>query len=340
MIISPERFDMWVKMELNVLLRGKHGVGKTHVILQECAKRGLNVQYFSTSTLDPWTDLCGIPRPKKIKVANKVEEYIDYVRPLLLQKDELDLVILDELNRSNKKVRNALMELIQFRSINGFKFNRLKNVIGIINPEDDKETYDIEPMDPAQLDRFQIQIDVPFAPDEDYFLNKFGANGRVGIEYWNNLTIELRDDVSPRRLDYALSLAKAGYKEHITDVLPHRVHPQKLIQALDSKSMIEVVEELVNAGNKKAINKWINVPNNFDNAIELITNNERYLAAFIEEIHPEKRANLIRTCPEVLKYVCEKFDSNPSLEKSLSDIGEMVVADVEREKSAKEAQPA
>jgi hypothetical protein len=336
MIISNEKFDCWFKLGWNVLLRGRHGVGKTHIILQQCHQRNLKAQYFSTSTLDPWTDIIGIPRPKKITEGKyKGEEYIDFVRPLLFQRDELDVIILDELNRSNKKIRNALMELIQFRSINGKKFPRLKNIIGIINPEDDKETYDVEPMDPAQLDRFQIQIDVPFAPDEDYFVGKFGDNGRAAIEYWENLK-ELKEDVSPRRLEYALQMANEGYKEFITDVLPHRCLPQKLIQALDCKSISQILEELVKANDKKASRKWLANPNNFDNSIELISNSERYMEHFLTEMHKEKLMSVTRSCESVLKYVCDNFEKFPEYEKALSDIGEAVVADVERDKSAKE----
>ena len=37
-------------------------------------------------------------------------------------------IFMDEYNRTNPKVRNALMELIQFKSINGRKFPNLKVV--------------------------------------------------------------------------------------------------------------------------------------------------------------------------------------------------------------------
>ena len=42
--------------------------------------------------------------------------------------------IFDELNRAKPKVRNAVMELIQFRSINGIKFNNLRMIWAAINP--------------------------------------------------------------------------------------------------------------------------------------------------------------------------------------------------------------
>ena len=44
---------------------------------------------------------------------------------------------MDEFSRAHKKVRNAVMELIQFKSINGRKFKNLKIVWAAINPDDD-----------------------------------------------------------------------------------------------------------------------------------------------------------------------------------------------------------
>jgi hypothetical protein len=328
-IIPTEKVNVWFDRGLNVLLMGPHGVGKTSVIVQECEKRKKTVAYFSASTLDPWIDLIGIPRP----VDTEVGSYIDLIRPELFQNDKIDVIIFDELNRSPKKVRNAIMELIQFRSINGKKFHKLKMVIGIINPQDEKETYDVEPMDPAQIDRFHIQYNMPTAPHEPWFVQKFGNNGKVACDFWFNIPVELRGLCSPRRLDYCLEMAEAGHKDMIVDMLDQSVHPEKLIGLLDSMSIVDQLEELLNSTPAKR-KKWINDPNNFDNSIETITGNQRYMDAFMPLVHGERLMAIARSTDIVMKELCQKYEQEKAYEKCLSDIGDQIVADHERETAA------
>jgi len=139
---------------LNVLLVGKHGVGKTSTVLDVFEKNKINYLYFSAPTMDPWVDFVGVPKEKQ---DDNGKSYLDLVRPKAFQDDSVEAIFLDEYNRSPKKVRNAVMELIQFKSINGKKFNNLKVIWAAVNPsEEDDTNYDIEEIDPAQLDRFEI----------------------------------------------------------------------------------------------------------------------------------------------------------------------------------------
>jgi hypothetical protein len=91
------------------------------------------------------------------------------------------------------------MELIQFKSINGRKFPNLKVVWAAINPSDDDEEYDVEELDGAQIDRFQVRIKVPFFPDIEYFENKFGKDwSKSAHEWWNGMPDKAKKLVSPR----------------------------------------------------------------------------------------------------------------------------------------------
>lgn len=329
-IIPVRKVNVWFDRGLNVLLMGPHGVGKTSVIVQECAKRNKKVAYFSASTLDPWIDLIGIPRPVECETG----AYIDLIRPEAFQKDEIDVIIFDELNRSPKKVRNALMELVQFRSINGRELKRLKMVIGIINPQDDKETYDVEPMDPAQLDRFHIHYNMPTSPYEPWFVNEFGNNGKIGCDYWWTITEELRGLCSPRRLAYCLEMAAYGEKDMIMDMLDHRINPMSLISKLDSVNMLDQLEALYKRNNSKEIQKWINEPNNYDNAIEHVVNTEKFIKVFLPLLHKERLQSLSKANERVMKEICDHYETVPMYEKILSDTGDAIVADHEREQKA------
>lgn len=130
-----------VENKMNILLKGAHGVGKTAMVKAAFDAAGLKWKYYSAATMDPWVDFIGVPKEKVDEHGNA---YLDLVRPRDLAADDVEAIFFDELNRAPKKVRNAVMELIQFKSINGKKFNNLKIVWAAINPDDEDGTYDVE----------------------------------------------------------------------------------------------------------------------------------------------------------------------------------------------------
>lgn len=138
---------------LNVLLIARHGVGKTYSVLEETNKRGLKLKYYSCATLDPYTDLVGVPVPRKDE--NGVEHLV-MVRPRDI--DEAEVVFFDELNRADPKVLNAVFEIIQFGSINGEKLPNLQCCWAAINPPGGE--YEVEDLDPALIDRFDAFIEL------------------------------------------------------------------------------------------------------------------------------------------------------------------------------------
>jgi len=168
--------DFWFNNNRNVLFVGKHGTGKTSLV-KSCFERnglihGETYLYFSASTLDPWVDLVGVPYKKVNKDGS---ECLDLVRPAALANGLVQAIFFDEFNRSPKKVRNAVMELMQFKSINGFKFPNLKAVWAAINPDDD-DTYDVEKIDPAQKDRFHVIKEIDYKCDQSFFISRFGSD--------------------------------------------------------------------------------------------------------------------------------------------------------------------
>ena len=135
MSINNSDLDIWIENEWNVLFQGKHGVGKTATVMAAFNRHDLNWKYFSAATMDPWVDFIGIPKEKMDEDTG--ESHITLVQPKGLR--EVEALFLDELNRAPKKVRNAVMELIQFRSINGIPFPNLKFIWAAINPDDEED---------------------------------------------------------------------------------------------------------------------------------------------------------------------------------------------------------
>lgn len=283
---SEQELIFWAKEGFNVLFEGKHGVGKTSIVLSVFNKLGLKYKYFSAATIDPWVDLIGIPK----ETGSENSKFLDFVRPKDFALDEVEAIFLDEYNRSHKKVRNAVMELIQFKSINGHKFKNLKIVWAAINPPSEGE-YDVENLDPAQKDRFHIHVQTPYEPDLVYFSNKFGENGKVAVEWWGNLSQSLKNLVSPRRLDYALDVFEKG--GDIRYVLDISTNPSKLASMLSSGSVIEQMEKIYKKKDATLGKKFIRIENNYNHCLDVIKKNKGLFKFYIPLMDKEKVASLI-----------------------------------------------
>lgn len=226
-MIKPEKLQFWIANRWNVLFEGKHGTGKTSMVIDAFEKANLRWRYFSAATMDPWVDFIGVPKERHTSTG---ASYLELIRPQEFQDDMVEALFFDEFNRAHKKVRNAVMELLQFKSINGRKYKNLKCIWGAINPADESDTYDVEPLDPAQKDRFHIHIQVPYEPDMGFFNRTYGDPGRAACMWWDRLPVEQQNLISPRRLDYAIGIFKAD--GDLRDVLPVSCNVPTLITYL------------------------------------------------------------------------------------------------------------
>ena len=240
-VVTVVRLLKMLELEQNVLLIGKHGVGKTALVLETFKQAGLkHYRIFSAATMDPWVDFIGVP----FKQEDGKGAYLDIAPPKDFRDDNVEAIFMDEYNRAPKKVRNAIMELAQFKSINGRKFKNLKVVWAAVNPDDDEDDlqYDVEKIDPAQLDRFHIQLTLPYKPSRSFFQNKFGEEmASAAINWWNTLTQATKLLVSPRRLEYALDWHKVG--GHLEEVLPYEANHQKLRTALQTTPILTMMNK-------------------------------------------------------------------------------------------------
>lgn len=288
-----QKLKFYLKGSQNVLLEGRAGTGKTTIITEvfnEEFGEG-NWLYLSGSTMDPWVDFVGVPREEK---DNNGNHYLDFVLPKHFVTKNIKAIFIDEYNRTHKKVRNASMELIQFKSINGKRFPELKMVWVGINPFSDDEldqSYDVEQLDPAQLDRFQIQIKLPYQADLRYFSKKFGSDmAKSAIEWWEAIPEKTRHAVSPRRLDYALEIFKMG--GDIFDVLPIESNPSKLITSITIGNIEERLQNLFDKSLYDEAKELLSVENNYQSAVPFISKNKEYKRFFLPVLSQERVISL------------------------------------------------
>lgn len=237
--------------------------------------------------------------------------YLDLVRPQTFAAGEVEALFFDEYNRSPKKVRNAVMELIQFKSINGMKFPNLRIVWAAINPdEDENETYDVERLDPAQADRYHVTVEVPYRPNADWFRSEYGQRiGDAAIQWWDDLSDPEKNLVSPRRLQYALDV----YRERgdVRDVLPYTTNVSKLTTALNTGPITEKIEALMKSKDATEARSFLQNENNYSSAMKFITKSETLITHFIPLLPKEKIAALMNEDDKMSNYIINNTDKVP-----------------------------
>lgn len=181
----------------NVLLIGGHGTGKTASVLDIAKELGYNVKMFSGATMDPYTDLVGVPVPAE----DEDGAHLNMVRPRDL--DEAEIIFFDEINRAPSATQNAVFEIIQFGTINGEPLPKLKACWAAMNP--DNGDYDVEALDPALIDRFDAYQELKPSPSVAYMANKMPKPiAQALVAWWRDQNKEKRgieSYISPRRLE-------------------------------------------------------------------------------------------------------------------------------------------
>lgn len=215
--------EQYFQNGMNVLLIGLHGVGKTEAVLAMCRELDVTLKYYSCSTLDPFTDLVGVPTPRNYCTFDKVYfnesvcpgckqtiadentpiiEALKMVRPHEI--DSAELILFDEFNRADEKTQNAVFEIIQFRSINGEPLKNVQACWAAMNPPDGD--YKVSDLDPALIDRFDVFIDIQAKPAVAWMAGPGGLPKPIAqalYSWWgehNNARRGMENYISPRRL--------------------------------------------------------------------------------------------------------------------------------------------
>ena len=101
MAITVQQLKQYMEANKNILIAGEAGTGKTEMLKAAANELNLKMKYYSSSTLDPFADLVGIPVP------NTSTKLVEYYRPREI--DEAQVIFFDELNRADPKTINAVM---------------------------------------------------------------------------------------------------------------------------------------------------------------------------------------------------------------------------------------
>lgn len=282
-----KRLLFYAEKQYNVLLEGRHGVGKTSLIREVFNKMGWRSHILNASTIDPYMDFIGVPT-RQIDESSAVQ-YLEMILPKKFAFDEVDALFLDEINRGKKETLNGLLDIIQNKSIKNKYLKNLKVVWAAQNPyfedlDEDEQIYNVQPLDPALKDRFHVFIDMPYTLNKKWLSKEYGGLATPFIQWWDNLPDGLELKCSPRRIEYAIQIVKDGGAEYLGDILnkelPIAQLKKSLIEYLSKHGKEELKNQILKSDIKEA-SKLIGLEN-LPTVIELIKSKEidsKYLAS-------------------------------------------------------------
>ena len=134
---------------LPVLLRGRHGVGKSQVVYQIAKGMELPVVERRASQMTEG-DLVGLPSIEGNRTSFNPPDWFKQAC------EEPVVLFLDEVDRATLEVRQGIFELTDSRKLNGHYLHADTIVFAAINGGEHGEQYQVNEMDPAELDRWSV----------------------------------------------------------------------------------------------------------------------------------------------------------------------------------------
>ena len=164
-LLSGDENDLY-----SVLIRGRHGIGKSWIAYQTA--RGLTWDKKAKTTrpikkgetplpvveqrASQMTegDLLGLPSPAMVKVNGQAAASLQPFSWLVRACTEPVVLFLDEIDRATTEVRQGFFQLGDSRQINGWKLHPGTVIFGAVNGGVHAAQYQVADMDPAELDRW------------------------------------------------------------------------------------------------------------------------------------------------------------------------------------------
>ena len=186
-----------------ILIRGRHGVGKSEVVYQIAEQWGLPVVERRASQMTEG-DLLGMPSPEMVDINGEQASVFRPFSWFLQACTEPVALFLDEVDRATTEVRQGIFELTDSRKLAGWNLHPDTIVIAAVNGGEHGDQYQVNEMDPAELDRYTV-FDV-----------------EPSVEDWltwgkENITDIVWDFINHNR----------SHLEHNDDYEPNKVYPSR-----------------------------------------------------------------------------------------------------------------
>lgn len=143
----------------NILLVGRHGIGKSEILTEHFTRRGLRVVALFLGQMSDPGDLLGLPN------RDDTTGHTVFLPPYWWPADGKPIALfLDELNRARPEILQSVHDLALNRTLAGRRLPEGSVVVSAINAG---EEYQVSDLDPALASRFNIY---DFVPEVDEWL--------------------------------------------------------------------------------------------------------------------------------------------------------------------------
>lgn len=141
----------------NILLIGKHGIGKSQIITHFYNRKQLHVEAFFLGQMSDPGDLIGL------MFQNQETGHSEFLPPYWWPIDNKPIVLfLDELNRARPEILQSVQDLTLNRTLAGKPLPKGSIVIAAVNSGDE---YQLTDLDPALVSRFNVYEFAPTVED-------------------------------------------------------------------------------------------------------------------------------------------------------------------------------
>lgn len=162
----------------NIMLTGRHGIGKSEILTNFYAERGMKVVTLFLGQMSDPGDLIGLPNK------NEQTGKTDFMPPYWFPMDGEPIVLfLDELNRARPEVLQTVMDLVLNRKLAGRQLPKGSVIISAVNEGDE---YQLTDLDPALVSRFNIYQFRPTTAEWLLWAQENGLDERVIFFISNN----------------------------------------------------------------------------------------------------------------------------------------------------------
>lgn len=150
----------------NILLVGKHGIGKSQIVSDYFTSKGMEVVTLFLGQMSDPGDLIGLPR------INEKTHKTEFMPPYWFPVDGKPVALfLDELNRARPEMLQSVMDLVLNRRLAGRALPDGSRIVAAVNGGDE---YQVGEMDPALVSRFNVY---EFRPSVDDWLRWAKSEG-------------------------------------------------------------------------------------------------------------------------------------------------------------------
>jgi len=186
-----------------ILIRGRHGVGKSEVVYQIAEQMQLPVVERRASQMTEG-DLLGMPSPEMVEINGEQASVFRPFSWFLQACTEPVVLFLDEVDRATTEVRQGIFELTDSRKLAGWSLHAGTIVVAAVNGGEHGDQYQVNEMDPAELDRYTV-FDVEPSVEDWLGWAKDNVEGII----W--------DFISHNR----------AHLEHASDYEPNKIYPSR-----------------------------------------------------------------------------------------------------------------